>query len=92
MTEEKAKRLVVSCTVTAVLFLFVLLCVLVYQLVSLNQARSRKESLEAEKQSLIEQIESAEDEIENRSTEWSIELEARKNGLIYPGDKVFKDE
>ena len=48
--------------------------------------------MEAEKQSLIEQIESAEDEIENRSTEWAIELEARKNGLIYPGDKVFKDE
>ena len=83
MTEEKAKRLAVSCTVTAVLLLFILVCVLVYQVAALGGAKNRQKKLEAEKQKLIA-------EIENRSTDWSIEIEARKQGLIDADDERFK--
>ena len=90
MTEEKAKRLAVSCTVTAVLLLFILVCVLVYQVAALGGAKNRQKKLEAEKQKLIAEIENINQEIENRSTDWSIEIEARKQGLIDADDERFK--
>lgn len=90
MTEEKVKRLTVSATVTAVVFLFILITVLVFQFVRLSALREREAKLNAEKARLIQNTQTVEEEIENRKTELAIEMEARKLGLAYPDDKKYK--
>ena len=47
MTEEKAKRLIISTTVGAILLLFVLISVMVYQLIAIRVENKKKAELMA---------------------------------------------
>ena len=90
MTEEKKARIAVASTVASVLLLFVLIVVLVYQMANYSAIRKQRAILERQKEILEEEISDKEKEIANRKTEWQMEMQARKYGLMFPGDSRFE--
>lgn len=90
MTQEKKARLVASTTVVSVLLLFILVITLVYQMVSYSAIKKQARALEAQKELLEREISGKEDELNNRKTEWQMELQARKYGLLFPDDTKFR--
>ena len=46
LSQEKIKRLIVASTVGAVLFLVILLCIMVYQILAINHQEKLKEEYE----------------------------------------------
>ena len=86
MTEEKAKRLIISGTVGAVLLLFMLISVMVYQLIAIRVENNKKAELESKIIEYNRLIESGEDTLEARSTKAWIVMRARELGLKDPFD------
>ena len=86
MTETKAKRLIVASTVGAVLLLFILVAIMVYQMISIQVKKNRIEYLEGQiaKYDILKA--KGEETIEIRSMREWIEREARKLGYSYSSD------
>lgn len=86
MTESKAKRLIVAVTAGAVLLLAVLVCVLIYQLISIGVERANAAELEKEIAYYEALIEEKGETLEARRQRWWIERRARELGYTYDGD------
>ena len=86
MTEKKLKRLVSAGTAIAVVFLFVLITVLIYQLVAMGTKKREAERLQREITELQEEIANGKDEIDLWLKKWKIEERARLKGYIYKND------
>lgn len=86
MTEEKAKRLIISTTVGAILLLFMLISVMVYQLIAIRVENNKKAELESKIIEYNRLIESGEDTLEARSTKAWIIMRARELGYKDIGD------
>lgn len=86
MEESKTKKLIISTTVGAVLLVFILLAVMVYQLISIKTLRDKRAELDASIAEYERLIEEGGDTLEARSKRWWIERRARELGLVYEGD------
>ena len=86
MTETKAKKLIVASTVGAVLLLFILVVIMVYQMISIQVKKNRIEYLESQIEKYEMLTEQGEETIEARSMREWIEREARKLGYRYTFD------
>ncbi len=86
MTEKKLKRLVSAGTAIAVVLLFVLITVLIYQLVAMGTKQREAERLQAEIAELQKEIDEGKDEIDLWLKKWKIEERARQKGYIYKND------
>ncbi len=86
MTETKAKRLIVASTVGAVLLLFILVSIMVYQMISIKVKKNRIEYLEGQIVKYEKLTEEGKETIETRSMREWIEREARKLGYRYSFD------
>ena len=87
MTEEKFKRVVISSTVGAVLLLFILLAIMVYQLIAINVEQKNIAKLESEIVRLTELKKNGEDIYEIRQLEEWIVRRAYELGYNFPSDK-----
>ena len=87
MTESKFKRIVVASTVGAVLLLFILIFIMVYQLVSIKVYNSEYDAIMAKIEVLEELKKEGADTLEIRKTSFWIEEQARKLGYRFDGDK-----
>lgn len=83
MDQTKAKRLIVACTVGAVLLLVILVSVMVYQLISIGKYQRDIEHLNEQIALYESKIAEGEDTYEVRSQRWWIEREARRLGYEY---------
>ena len=86
MTESKAKRLIVASTVGAVLLLFILVSIMVYQMITINVKENRIEYLKGQIAKYESLIEKGEQTYQTRSMREWIEREARKLGWRYSFD------
>ena len=86
MTETKAKRLIVASTVGAVLLLFILVSIMVYQMITINVKKNRIEYLESQIAKYERLTEEGEQTYQTRSMREWIEREARKLGYKYSFD------
>ena len=86
MTEKKLKRLVSAGTAIAVVLLFVLITVLIYQLVAMGTKKREAERLQMEIAELQKEIDEGKDEIDLWLKKWKIEERARQKGYIYKND------
>ncbi len=86
MTETKAKRVIVASTVGAVLLLFILVTIMVYQMISIGVKKNRIEYLESQIAKYEMLTEQGLQTIETRSMREWIEREARKLGYRYSFD------
>ncbi len=92
MTESKFKKVVVASTVGAVLLLFILVFIMVYQLVSIKIYNVEYDEIMA-KIEVLEQLKSeGTNTLEIRKTSIWIEEQARKLGYRFDGDKIYKNE
>lgn len=87
MPAEKLKKLIVSSVVTAVLLLFILLSIMVYQMISIKTLQRRIDALEEQKEQLLVEKSETEDKIEIWLSEWKIDEKARELGWVYKQDK-----
>ena len=87
MTESKLKRLIVACSVGAVLLIVILISVMLYQIISMSVQKKRIDELDAKIAEYEQLIEEGEQTKETRSMLWWIEREARELGYVYEGDK-----
>lgn len=87
MPAEKLKKLIVSSVVTAVLLLFILLSIMVYQMISIKTLQNEIDALEEQKQELLLEKSETEDQIEIWLSEWKIDEKARELGWVYKQDK-----
>ncbi len=87
MPAEKIKRLIVSSVVTAVLLLFILLSIMVYQMIAIKNTRRQIDALNKEISELEAEKEQTEDKIELWLSDWKIEERQRELGWVYEQDK-----
>lgn len=87
MPQEKLKKIIVSSVVTAVLLLFILLCVMVYQMIVIKNTQSKIQELEEQIAVLQTQKAQTEDDIELWLSDWKIEERQRELGWVYAQDK-----
>lgn len=83
MSESKMRRLVAAGTATAVVVLFILLAVLVYQLVGMATLKRLNDESKAEANRLEQMISETEEETRRALTDKMREYEARKRGYEY---------
>lgn len=83
MSESKMRRLVAAGTATAVVVLFILLAVLVYQLVGMATLKRLNDESEAEANRLEQMISETEEETRRALTDKMREYEARRRGYEY---------
>ena len=86
ITEEKAKRLIVACTVGAVLLVLILLVVMVYQLISIGVHNNRIKYYEEQIAIYNQMIEDGASDKELFIQERWIEKEALELGLVKPNN------
>ena len=86
MTETKAKRVIVASTVGAVLLLFILITIMVYQMITIQVKKNRIDYLESQIAKYEMLTEQGLQTIETRSMREWIEREARKLGYRYSFD------
>ena len=86
ISEEKAKRLIVACTVGAVLLVLILLVVMVYQLISIGVQNSRIKYYEEQIAIYNQMIDDGASDKEIYQQEWWIRREALELGLVAPLD------
>ena len=89
MSEAKAKRLIVACTVGAVLLMVILVSVLAYQLVEMLVQSKRMDKLDLAISEYQRLYDETEDKKELFNERWWIEREARELGWGY-SDKNSK--
>lgn len=87
MPQEKLKKLIVSSVVTAVLLLFILLSIMVYQMVAIKNTRKQIDALNTQISELEEEKEQTQDKIELWLSDWKIEERQRELGWVYEQDK-----
>lgn len=87
MPEEKLKKLIVSSVVTAVLLLFILLSIMVYQMIAIKNERKRIDAYDQKIQELETEIAKTEGEINLWLSDWKQEERQRELGWTYPEDK-----
>lgn len=87
MPAEKLKKLIVSSVVTAVLLLFILLSIMVYQMISIRKVQVKIDALNEQIASLEAEKAQTEDEIDLWLSEWKIEERQRELGWVYEQDK-----
>lgn len=87
MSEEKLKRIVAAGVAIAVVTLFLLTGIMIYQIASMSVKKREAESLQGQIDQLTRQIEGANDDIELWMTKWKIEERARQKGYVYKGMK-----
>lgn len=83
MSESKMRRLVAAGTATAVVVLFILLAVLVYQLVGMATLKRLNDESEADAKRLEQMISETEEETRRALTDKMREYEARRRGYEY---------
>ncbi len=87
MPAEKLKKLIVSSVVTAVLLLFILLSIMVYQMIALRNVQKKIDGLNEQIAALEAEKAETEDEIELWLSDWKIEERQRELGWVYEKDK-----
>ncbi len=87
MPAEKLKKLIVSSVVTAVLLLFILLSIMVYQMIALKNVQKRIDGLNEQIAALEAEKAETQDEIELWLSDWKIEERQRELGWVYEKDK-----
>lgn len=87
MPEEKLKKLIVSSVVTAVLLLFILLSIMVYQMIAIKNEKKRIDTYDQKIQELETEIAKTEGEINLWLSDWKQEERQRELGWTYPEDK-----
>ncbi|MBQ9513723.1 MAG: hypothetical protein IJR66_01910 [Clostridia bacterium] len=92
MTEQKAKRVIVASTVGAVLLLFILLSVMVYQIVKIRIEKKRYDELVTICEEYKNLNEEGKKTIEARSSYWWIVQRARELGYVFDGDYIYEQD
>lgn len=87
MPAEKLKKLIGASVVTAVLLLFILLTIMIYQMVAIKNLKTKIDGLNQEIEQLEQTKEQTEDQIELWLSDWKIEERERELGWIYEQDK-----
>ncbi|MBR3864920.1 MAG: hypothetical protein IKJ19_07425 [Clostridia bacterium] len=87
MTEEKARRIQAAITSTAVILLFILVSIMVYQMGVIKGKKAKIEQLQTEIRVLEEQKEQTQDSIDLWLCEWKITERANELGYLYENDK-----
>lgn len=87
MPAEKLKKLIVSSVVTAVLLLFILLSIMVYQMIAIVNGRKKIDALNQKIAELEQEIEETDAEIQLWLSDWKEEERQRELGWSYPEDK-----
>ena len=86
MTEDKKKRLIVACTVGAVLLAVILLAVMCYQIIAISVQKKRQAEYDEQIAYYRTLNKEGEDELEvRRSYRWIVQR-ARELGLKLPDD------
>ncbi len=86
MEESKAKKLIVSCTVGAVLLGVILLIVMIYQLIAIGVKNNRIDYYKEQLAILDQRIAESENDLEAKMERDWIIYEARKLGYHFDGD------
>ncbi|MBR1968390.1 MAG: hypothetical protein IKA11_03230 [Clostridia bacterium] len=87
MTLEKLQKITASVTASAVLLLFILVAIMVYQMGIINGKRAKIEELKQEIALLEEQKQHTENDIEIWLSDWKLKERANELGYIYTTDK-----
>jgi len=88
--DDKQKRIYQAITVTAVILLFFLIFVLIFQLLSISHRNNLNKKLETRIKELEKQQTELDDEISYRTSQWYVEKYARENlGLSKKGEKIY---
>lgn len=87
MTLEKLQKITASVTASAVLLLFILVAIMVYQMGIINGKRAKIEELKQEIALLEEQKQQTENDIEIWLSDWKLKERANELGYIYTTDK-----
>lgn len=87
MTLEKLQKITASVTASAVLLLFILVAIMVYQMGIINGKRAKIEELKQEIAILEEQKQQTENDIEIWLSDWKLKERANELGYIYTTDK-----
>jgi hypothetical protein len=87
MTLEKLQKITASVTASAVLLLFILVGIMVYQMGIINGKRAKIEELKQEIAILEEQKQQTENDIEIWLSDWKLKERANELGYIYTTDK-----
>jgi len=88
--DDKQKKIYQAVTVTAVILLFFLIFVLIYQLLSISHRNNLNKKLEIQIKELEKQQAELDDEISYRTSQWYVEKYAReKLGLAYKNEKIY---
>lgn len=86
MTEDKFKRIVIAATVGAVLLMFILVSVLVYQLIAIGGQKRREEELIAKYEEYNRLTDEEKAKLDAVNSYWYIIQEAREMGYYFPDD------
>lgn len=91
MSESKIKRLIVSITAGAVLLLAILLCILIYQLISIKIERNKKRELEDQIAYYTSLTDEQTQTLEARQQRFWIIRRAYELGYKFDGDESLGD-
>ena len=86
MTETKAKKVIVASTVGAVMLLFILVAIMVYQMITIRVKENRIDYYKDQIAKYESLTDEAKETFEARSMREWIEREARRLGLGYSSD------
>lgn len=87
MTLEKLNKIAAAVTASAVLLLFILVAIMVYQMGIIHGKKAKIVELEQEIAILEAEKEQVQDDIDLWLREWKIEERANELGYIYESDK-----
>ena len=91
MTEEKLKKTVVGMVVAGTVLVVLLLCVILYQFISMGVKQAQINSLHTQIQEYEEKKAELEDKLDIYETDKKKEDLARQHGYVYPDDKTAGD-
>ncbi len=89
MLEEKQKRITVATTVSAVVLMFVVLAILIFQIVYISVKKNEIASLDREIDVYSEMLKQGKDELELNKQRWVIEQKARELGYKYDYEVIL---
>lgn len=90
-SDDKARRIIVALTVGAVILLFILVIVMVYQLGSITRKNNERKELLFKIEKLDEDLKSGEETLQVRKERWYIEKRARELGFVNANDIVYEE-
>ena len=86
--ESKSKRIIVALTSGAVILLFCLIALMVYQMIATTGKKNEIKRLKSDIAALERTLEQGEDTLETRKQRWYIERRARELGYAYADDII----